>query len=48
MLNNKNYFIKIIIAILLLNVSLMFSMNYTKADSGFDSSYDSGGSWDSG
>ena len=48
MFNNKKTFTKIIIAILLLNIVFLFNMNYTQADSGFDSSYDSGSSWDSG
>lgn len=47
MFNNKNSLIKIFIALLLLNISLIFNMNYTHADSGFDSSYDSGGSYSS-
>ena len=45
----KNTLIKMFIAIMLLNISLLFNMNYSHADSGFDSSYDSGSSsWDSG
>ena len=40
--------VKYLLVALLLSISMLFNMNYIKADSGFDSSYDSGGSWDSG
>lgn len=44
----NNTIIKMFIALMLLNISLLFNMNYLHADSGFDSSYDSSGSsWDS-
>ena len=40
--------IKYILFAMFLSISMLFNMNYIKADSGFDSSFDSGSSWDSG
>lgn len=48
----KNKFLKISLMLVFLSTILIFSNNYmiqnVEADSGWDTSYDSGGSWDSG
>ena len=44
----KNKVIKVFVLILLFIVCSFSVTRYVKADSGWDSGYDSGGSWDSG